>query len=379
MLGEEKMGVRLRLIFLIMMALALFFGFLHLFIPPELDINFNRLHIFLFNLCSGGTILIYFTEDKKRMGGKSLAFMILAICYALLAFLKAYLPAMAISIMLAVIVESVRIKRFQVFPSDFFKPSVPASEKFHQASLLCLSVGLIISGIVILNNEYLKLINLPKLQLDTFFLGFSFPLSLITMAVMFSHTKPGPSAFFRFLYDAGFWAVTGGVTIFFAFIIFEQLIPQVVVTTILFLAIVMIMYLFYRFGIQIQQKYLLTSGMFFLLFTAVTGILYIVLEFSPEYHRLKLDLILRMHTFAALYGWNLNGLAVICRRHNFPIKLHSSGFIAFHWFTVIILAPLGTYYRLFAVLATLCYVTILYLILLSGKKDRSLRQSEPVA
>ncbi len=49
--------------------------------------------------------------------------------------------------------------------------------------------------------------------------------------------------------------------------------------------------------------------MLFLLYTAITGIVYIALEFSPDYTPEKTKLLLRMHSFASLYGWNLSGLA----------------------------------------------------------------------
>ncbi len=48
------------------MTTALTCGFLHHLIAPEV-MNFERLHIFLFNLCSGGTLLIYFTEGTRQL------------------------------------------------------------------------------------------------------------------------------------------------------------------------------------------------------------------------------------------------------------------------------------------------------------------------
>ncbi|MBW1891875.1 MAG: hypothetical protein JRI93_15420, partial [Deltaproteobacteria bacterium] len=153
------MSLKLRFFFMVLMITALLFGFLHLFIPGTSLYNFERLHIFLFNLCSGGTILIYYTEDRKSLSPKATAFLGLALTYALLAFLEYYLLAMLVAFILAVIVDSVRIKKFSLFPVNFFKTDVPVAEKFHQASLLCLSMGLAISGLVILNNEYLKLVS----------------------------------------------------------------------------------------------------------------------------------------------------------------------------------------------------------------------------
>lgn len=289
---------------IILLTLALFFGFPHLFTPDEKAFNFERLHIFLFNLCSGGTVILYYTEKSEHLTKKALIFSLLAICYALCAFLKFYFVSMFIALLLAGIVESVRISRFSVFPYDFFRPA-PVSEKFHHASLLCLSMGLAISALVIANNEYFRIVSFPKLKLDTFFLGFSFPLSLITMSVMFSLMKEDLRNVILILKDAGFWTINLGVIIFFLFIMFERLDFQLIITSILFCSVVMIFILFEKLGIKTQQKNFLASGMVFLLFTAVTGILYIILEFHPDYNPEKLKLLLRLHAFASLYGWNL--------------------------------------------------------------------------
>jgi len=361
------MSLKLRAALTICMVTALFFGFLHLFVQNGSLYNFERLHIFLFNLVSGGTILIHFSEGHSRLSRRTAWFMGLSLVYAVLAFKKIYLPAIIIAFILAVIVDSVRIRLFSVFPSNFFDLRAPVAEKFHQAALLCLSVGLVISGLVILNNEFLKLIYLEKLKLDTFFLGFSFPLSLITMSVMFSLMKDDVGVTVRRLKNLGFWNVNLGVIIFFFFILLEMLIPQLVVTAILFFSVVLIFLLFKNLGIKMQQKNFLTSGIIFLLYTAVTGILYIVLEFNPAYTHEKMKVLLRMHSFASLYGWNLSGLAVICRKDEFPIVLHSAPLIGLHWITAVILAPLGTYYRPFAVLALTGYVAILCFIMFSQK------------
>jgi len=218
-----------------------------------------------------------------------------------------------------------------------------------------------------LNNEYLKIVSFPKLKLDTFFLGFSFPLSLITMSLMFSFMKDDLRPLTRTLKNIGFWTVNLGVIIFFLFILFEKLTMQLIVTCVLFTAVIMIFCLFAELGIHIQQKSFLISGMGFLLFTAVTGIAYIILEFFPGYYTPGASkFLLKLHSFASLYGWNLSGLAVICRYEDFPIRLHSKGTILFHWITVLFLAPLGIYFHFFAVCAIICYTVFLY-ILFSSK------------
>ncbi len=358
------MSVQFRIVLMVLMLTALYFGFLSLFVPHMIPYDFNRLHIFLFNLCSGGTIILAFTQGPGRISKTVLLFLGLTLAYAVLAFLEQYIPVVIITLALTAIVERVRIARFSFFPWNFFKGRAPVSEKFHQAALLCLSLGLLISAMVIINNEYLHLVSMPKLKLNTFFLGFSFPVSLITMSLMFSFMID-KDRLTLFLKDIGFWNVNLGVIIFFLFIIFERLIPQVAVTLILFFTVMMIFYLFVTLGKQIQQKTFLISGMGFLLYTAVTGILYIIYEMIPGYSPEKYHWLLRAHSFASLYGWNLCGLAIICRYHDFPLRLHSRNLIYLHWVTVILLAPLGTYYRLFAALTMICYAVLLFMILFS--------------
>lgn len=364
------MSVRFRAVLMALMSLALFFGFLHLFV--ESPYNFDRLHVFLFNLCSGGTIILYYTEDQSAPSARVIGFGLISLIYAVLAFLELYIPAMVLSVVLAAIVEMVRIRRFTLFPHNFFQ-DVPVDRKFHQAALLCLSLGLLISSMVILNNEYLHVLDLPKLKLDTFFLGFSFPLSLITMSVMFSLMKDDGQLITDILKNAGFWMVNMGVIIFFLFILFERLGWQLVVTSLLFVAVVMILWLFRSLGVQVQQKNFLLSGMAFLLCTAITGIAYIILEFFPAYYTPETrHILMKLHSFASLYGWNLSGLAVICRIQDFPIRLHSLWIIFFHWLIVLLFAPLGVYLKPFAVISILAYPVFLYVIFSSQGRARAL-------
>jgi len=364
------MNIRLKIILIGLMASALFFGFLHNFVPGKTVYSFERLHIFLFNLCSGGTILILYSEARDRLSLRGILFLSFSLLYALLAFFEFYLAAIPVAFLLAVIVDSVRIQKFSLLPLNFFDSRTPVSEKFHQASLLCLSIGLLLSGLVIWNNEYLKLVSFSKLTLNTFFLGFSFPLSLISLSVVFSHMRVDLRGAVVFLKNMGFWNINLGVIIFFLFILLENLTLQLIVTTILFLSVVMIFFLYYHLGHQGQQKSFLTSGIFFLLYTSLTGIAYIVLEFYQGYDPEKMKWLLRLHSFASLYGWNLSGLAVICRENDFPIRLNSRGIIVIHWLTAIFLAPLGTDNKLLAGCALIGYVFILYRVLFSRGNGR---------
>ena len=359
------MTSRYRAFFFILMSLALFFGFLHHFFPVDTEYSFERLHIFLFNLCSGGTILLYYSVVKKFATFRVILFQALAICFAIAAFLLFYAVAIVISLILFVLVETTRIQKFSLFPVDFFKPSIPVSDKFHQAALLCLSVGLLISALVMWNNEYLKLISNPKLQLNMFFLGFSFPVSLITFSLMFSFMKEQPGKGFLLLKNAVFWIINLGVIFFFVFILVNIVLLQMMAAVTLFVTVITTFYLFQKIGTEGQQKTFLTSGMAFLLISAVSGIVYILLHYSSFYDATSSILLLRLHAFVSLYGWNLCGLTVITRFHDFPIRLQSQRIIVAHWITVAILAPLGYLYLPIAVGTVFLYIFVLYFIFFS--------------
>jgi len=359
------------------MTTALTCGFLHHLVSPDV-LNFERLHIFLFNLCSGGTLLIYFTEDTKQLSTKGIAFLLLALCFAFFSFFKWYALTLVIPLLLAAIIESVRIQHFgNWWPSALFSARERSSRKFHQSSLLCLSLGLVISSMAILNSEYGHWFTLKKLTLDTFFLGFSFPLSLISMSVIFSLMKEEDQPPTAILKELSFWVINLGVIIFFLFILANWFIPQVVIASILFLAVSLVLYLYLRLGMRLQQKAFLTSGILFLVITSITGILYILLAFSPDYNHQQALPLLRMHAFTALYGWNLSGLAVISRHGDFPIRLHSRKVILLHWLTVLILCPAGYFYPVAAIFAILCYGWLLSILLFShGQVDKAVIAAE---
>jgi hypothetical protein len=359
------------------MITALSCGFLHHLIPPSV-LNFERLHIFLFNLVSGGTLLIYFTENTRTLSRRGFTFLIFALLFAFCAFMEWYGPTLVIPLILSVIIESVRVEHFgSCLPKDLFSEGEPTSRKFHQASLLCLSLGLVISSLAIVNSEYTHWFTLEKLTLDTFFLGFSFPISLISMSVIFAlmknHSAP-PSALLK---EISFWAINLGVIIFFLFILANWFIPQVIIATTLFFTVSLVLYLYLKQGIRLQQKSFLTSGIVFLVITSITGIIYIFLEFSDSYTHENALPLLRMHAFTALYGWNLSGLAVISRHGDFPIRLHSQKVIILHWVTVLILCPLGYFYPLPAFAAVICYGYLLYTLLFNhGQVDADMIAAE---
>ena len=356
------MTTKLKLLFTFMMTLALLFGYMFHFFP---EYHFERLHIFLFNLCTGGTILLYFTENDESLSRKVSLFFILSFSYAVFSFLELFAPAIVSAIAMVPIVEYIRIKKFSFFPKDFFTTKATTATKFHHAALLCLSIGLIISIFAIINDVYYRVLNFEKLTLNTFFLGFSFPVSLITFSIIFSFMHKAKTSFKRIMKMASFWVINLGVIIFFIFILFESVTMELVMSSILFIAVCNVFLMYVTMGEKEQQKNFLTSGILFLMITAITGIVYIMLYalnlHSPE----NKNLVLNFHRIIALYGWNLSGLAVICRFRDFPISLHSGKTILLHWIIVVLLAPLGYYYVSMGLLAVVFYAFFLKILFFS--------------
>ncbi len=359
------MTTKLKILFSFLMITALALGYVDIYFPVE-AFSFERLHIFLFNLCTGGTILLYYTERQPQVSGHVKLFFGLSLVYAFSAFFKWYPVTLAVSVILWGLVEKTRMNKFSVIPYQFLMPKVPVSEKFHQAALWCLSIGIAMASVVIINNEYTHWVEMEKLTLDTFFLGYSFPLSLITLSLVFGMLKAieGPQS--KAIMELCFWTITVGVIVFFIFILFEKFLPQIFVTAALFTAVVMVFMLYSTFAQKMQQKLFLTSGIGFLIVTAVTGIIYICFQMQDGYDPVKTKWLLHIHVFASLYGWNLCGLAVICRFDDFPIRLHSLTVILVHWLTALVLAPLGVFVGWFALLAIAGYAFITLTLFFSG-------------
>jgi hypothetical protein len=342
---------------------AFLFGYLDLFFEK----SFERLHIFLFNLCTGCFVILKMTETKIK-SNRSYIFLLLSLIYALFAFLELYILAIVISLVLAIIVESIRIQTFSFFPFDFFKKDIDVSTKFNHASMLCISMALVISAIVILNNEFFKWVEYEKLKLNVFFLGFSFPVSLITMSVIFSYIKKGTTKIELIFENFCFWSVNLGVILFFIFIIFELFIPMIAVTSLLFFTVILIFLYFIKKAVPVQEKLFLLSGVFFLLSTAITGIIYILLKPFPAIYEGYGKLVLKIHSFLSLYGWNLSGLFIIIRWDDFPLKLNTLKIILFHWAAIAVIAPLGRFNKFFAGLSALMFFSILYIFFSEDRK-----------
>jgi hypothetical protein len=361
------MSSQARILFGVVMTLSLLFGFFQV-IWPGAPCSFERLHIFGFNLLTGGSLILFHTQGRGVLTRRVRTYFALALLYALFAAMGWYIPTLILSVPLFLVVESVRIQRFSLFPIDFFRRA-SVSDKFNQAALLCLSLAIFFASLVILNNEYLKLIHYQKLTIEVFFLGYSFPVSLITMAIMFSFMTEKESLLVTVLKEIGFWSVNLGVIIFFVLIIFELTISAMAAATTLFFAVWMIFFLFLATAPNVQQKTFLVSGMVFLLFTALTGIFYILPYFYPALERYR-EPSLVLHAMVSLYGWNLSGLFIIMRWSDFPIRLNSALAIALHWCIVLVLAPLGKYVLPVSVLAMAAYVSLLGVVLAGGAHQK---------
>ena len=361
------MRAKFKLVFGVTMTVALGFGFLHA-VYPEALVSFKRLHIFLFNLCAGGALILYHTERSGKVSLKVIAYFAVALAYALSAALWYYPATLALSIPLFYLVESTRIQHFSFFPFDFFKRSQPVYKKFNHASLLCLSLGIVIASFVILNNEYLHLIENDKLTLDVFFLGYSFPISLITMSVMFSFIKDPGTRLFALFQEFSFWTVNLGVIVFFAFILTKIAVAEIAAAITLFLSVSWIFAMFIKHARPVQQKVFLISGMLFLLSTALTGIFYILAYFAPVLEQFHAFL-LTLHAMVSLYGWNLSGLFIIIRWEDFPIQLNSMIPIGLHWLIVLVLAPFAMYIFPVSALALPAYMLLLAIVFTSKAKE----------
>lgn len=362
---------QLRLLIFTIMSIAFIFGYM----DQIIDYNFQRLHIFLFNLTTGGFTILYFTENKKTPSPRVIIFLIFSIVFALFAFFEFYALSMATAIFLGIIAESIRQKHFSIFPWDFFRSEVHISKKFQQASLLCLVLALFISSIVILNNKFFFWFHFPPLKLNVFFLGFSFPVSLITLSIIFNYVKSERSRSNILIEHWSFWSINLGVIIFFVFIIFEILPAEFAAAFTLFVSVIIVFFFFFRYGIDIQQKKFLISGIFFLLGTAITGLLYIVLKITGDYTQENGKLVLQIHTYLSLYGWNLSGLMILLRWNHFPIRINTRTAILFHWIVISAFAPLGQFSLWFAAVATLSYIAFM-LIFFTGRTDYSFPKAD---
>lgn len=314
----------------------------------------------------GGTILLYFTQDRQRITWQVLVFLIGSLAFSITAFLNLYLLASILCLVLALVVETVRVGKFSLFPIEFFENSVPLSDKFHQAAILCLSLGLLICAGVMIDTQYIHLINNPYLILDDFFLGFSFPISLATFAVIFSMTRDLRRPLLPLLGVASFWIVTVGVIIFFVLIILAIWIAEFITSAVLLFDVLLLYYLF-RVGTWggAEDRGFLTSGMVFLITTGITGVLLVLWSVLAPKDLHGRNFLLQTHAYLSLYGWNLVGLTAIIHLIDFPSRLNQLSIILLHWIIVALLAPLGSEFPILAILAIALFAFLTRLLLFS--------------
>lgn len=375
------MSTRLKVILWVLITVGFIFGYAGLILPGQTAIletprpgtfQFQRLHIFLFNLVCGGTLLLQYTHGDRHLSWREWLYLALSLVFSLMAFFNRYLIAAVLAIALAVLVESIRIKTFgALLPIELFRPKVSLARRFHHSAILCLSIGLLLSAGVILDEQVLHWLNLGSLLLDDFFLGFSFPLSLVTFAIIFSLVRDDVPTWVRTARESSFWIVTGGVILFFVVIILGIVPAEIAFATILLLDVVLI---FYLFRLDLAERSdpadFLTSGMIFLVFTGITGLLLVLWGVFTPNDQHGGNLLLQTHAYLSLYGWNLAGFTVIVHQHDFPLRLNDLPIILLHWVTVALLAPLGSLHPIFALAAIPAFVTLTGLILFSRPSDR---------
>jgi len=348
------------------MLLAFGCGFAHS-LWPEAGISFDRLHVFLFNLCSGGTLILFYSGGSGKSSTRARAFFVLSLLYAACASMNWFVATLVLSLPLAILVESVRVARFGLLPWGFFSRSTSVAEKFEQASLLCLSLAIVIASLVIINNEYIGWLSYPKLTIDIFFLGYSFPISLVTMSLMFRFMRAGRVS------TAAFWLVNLGVIVFFVFIIAGWYGGEIIASITLTITVATVFALFIARAPRVQQKAFLISGMSFLLLTAISGVLYILRYYFQAIEDMH-SFLLVLHATISLYGWNLSGLLIIIRFGDFPIRLNSALFIGLHWIIVLVLSPLGEFSVIFSAAAVLGWAALLVFVFFSRAAVSGARQ-----
>lgn len=206
------------------------------------------------------------------------------------------------------------------------------------------------------------------MTLDVFFLGFSFPVSLITMSIIFGIIEDKERKNILTTEHLLFWFINAGVIIFFIFIIMKSFHGEIFISFFLFITVLFIFAVFFKFGKMMQQKYFLVSGIYFLMATAVTGILYVIIK-QMAYDELFGKIILRMHAFYSLYGWNLTGIMVIIRWDDFPIALKTKKAIFFHWGVILLLAPFAKFYPVLILPSIVAYIAFIAVFFFSGTES----------
>ncbi len=352
---------KLTIYFLVIIGFML--GFAGLVFPHQKDLliwtssesfQIQRLHIFFFNLIAGGTVILWFTNKESKFSKSTWLYLAISFLFSISVFLNLYMISLILGIVLVFLVERVRIHHFGFFPFSFFNYKVPVERKFHLASLLCLSIGIILAELTILNNYYLQILPSNVLPLNYFYLGFSFPLSLIIFSIIYDLMGHKDDPILKMQKEVSFWFVNIGVIIFFIFIILKIAIGEIICASLLIIYILFTLYLFLKNSTYFINKKFLISGIFFLILTSLTGLSMIYLQFlHPDISSYQFlnNLLLQMHGYLALYGWSLSGLIVIIRNLDIQQKYQSNRKILIHWFLIVMIVPIGILNLWFALLA----------------------------
>ena len=95
------MSARSKVVLIVLMSIALMFGYLNRLFPEWQLRDFERLHIFLFNMVAGGTIILHYSQ--RRVGRRSkdfsrsvTAYLLLGVAFTALVYFDRYLVAMAL-------------------------------------------------------------------------------------------------------------------------------------------------------------------------------------------------------------------------------------------------------------------------------------------
>jgi len=295
------------------------------------------LHVFLFNLTAGGLAVMSRAAGDDKPGLSPPAFFALALAFCAGAFFGIVPLMIGSALALGAVAEAVRWKRFSRLPLDFFR-RVPVSQKFEQAAVLCLSLGLFICAATLLNNHHLRLIELEKLDLHVFYLGFSFPISLYTFSLILARAEAGRKAPPAWAAEFIFWALNLGVIAFFFFIIFELYPLQFIAALVLLSTVAVTAWMHLSSSERGTEWTLMSSALAFLAFGSVTGMLYILelwLGGLDNSYRL-----LSYHSAATLFGWNLTGLILLLARGRLQLRVPATLVLGIHW-ALVLLLPLA--------------------------------------
>ena len=355
------MNKSMKLILFVTITLAVSSGFLKMFLPEDSTLSIASLHVFLFNLASGGTLIITHFADKKGPGKYGAVYYIGALLFTFGAFAGIVPLCIVSALFLAAMVEYVRWTNFEWFPFDFFR-KVPVSQKFKQAALLCLSCGLIICAATLVNNHYLQLIMFEKLDMHIFFLGFSFPISLSTFSLIFERIENSDNPPGGKIPEFCFWALNLGVIFFFLFILFEIYPGQIVMSFTLFTTIFLTLRMHIKHPPLDQRGIMLISALSFLILGSITGIIYIaILWADPNYTQ---GYVISIHSAATVFGWNMVWLMLTARKGEFPLNINLKFLIVLHW-VFVCLIPFARTTLLAAIPAVVLLVIFLFSFLFS--------------